>query len=68
MATDWFAVADKPVEVLRREFSLPAKSAEAVVSGSVGPWDAGGISPFQLNAGRKLAEAEGREYTGPTIE
>lgn len=68
MATDWFAVADKPVEVLRRELTLPAKSAEAVVSGSVGPWDAGGISPFQLNAGRKLAEAEGREYAGPSIE
>lgn len=65
MATDWFAVADKPVAVLRRELMLPAKSDEAVAAGSVGPWDAGGISPFQLNAGRRLAEAEGRDYTGP---
>src|SRR5947209_2509421 len=38
MATDWFAVADKPVEVLRRELLLPPKSEEALVSGSVGPW------------------------------
>jgi hypothetical protein len=67
MATDWFAVADKPVAVLRRELMLPDKSGEAVAAGSVGPWDAGGISPFQLNAGRKLAEAEGREYAGPSL-
>jgi hypothetical protein len=68
MATDWFAVADKPVAVLRTELMLPAKSDEALAAGSVGPWDAGGISPFQLNAGRKLAAAEGREYTGPGLE
>ncbi|NUP50505.1 MAG: hypothetical protein HOW97_24820 [Catenulispora sp.] len=67
MATDWFAVADKPVAVLRRELMLPDKSDEAVAAGSVGPWDAGGISPFQLNAGRKLAAAEGRDYTGPGL-
>ncbi|MBS2534867.1 hypothetical protein KGQ20_19025 [Catenulispora sp. NF23] len=65
MAADWFAVADKPVAVLRKELLLPPKSEEARTAGSVGPWDAEGISPFQLNAGRKLAAAEGREYTGP---
>ncbi|MBS2553377.1 hypothetical protein KGQ19_41640 [Catenulispora sp. NL8] len=64
MAADWFAVADKPVAVLRKELLLPPKSDEARTAGSVGPWDAEGISPFQLNAGRKLAAAEGREYTG----
>ena len=68
MAMDWFAIADKPVKVLRAELVLPPKSDEALGAGSVGPWDAGGISPFQLNAGRRLAEAEGREYTGPGIE
>ena len=65
MAADWFAVADKPVTVLRKELLLPPKSDEARTAGSVGPWDAEGISPFQLNAGRKLAAAEGREYTAP---
>ncbi|GAA2046270.1 hypothetical protein GCM10009839_58120 [Catenulispora yoronensis] len=67
MATDWFAVADKPVEVLRKELMLPGKSDAALRAGSVGPWDVGGISPFQLDAGRKLAEAEGREYAGPGL-
>ena len=65
MAMDWFAVADKPVEVVRKELVLPPKDPAAVRAGSVGPWDAGGISPFQLNAGRRLAEAEGREYLPP---
>jgi hypothetical protein len=67
MATDWFAIADKPVAVLRKELSLPAKSDEALAAGSVGPWEAAGISPFQLNSGRKLAEAEGRDYTSPDL-
>jgi hypothetical protein len=65
MAMDWFAVADRPVEVLRAELVLPPKAAGAVHAGSVGPWDAGGISPFQLAAGRRLAETEGREYRTP---
>jgi hypothetical protein len=68
MATDWFAVADKPVTVLRKELVLPPKSPDAVRAGSLGPWDAGGISPFQLNAGRRLAETEGREYEGPGLD
>jgi hypothetical protein len=65
MAADWFAIADKPVAVLRSELILPVKSEEALRAGSVGPWDAGGISPYQVNSGRKLAAAEGREYRGP---
>jgi hypothetical protein len=65
MATDWFAIADKPVAVLRSELMLPPKSDEALRAGSVGPWDAEGISPYQLNSGRKLAAAEGREYRAP---
>ena len=65
MGVDWFAIADKPVEVLRSELLLPPKSDDAVRAGSVGPWEAGGISPFQLNSGRRLAEAEGRDYVAP---
>ena len=34
------------------------KSPEAVAAGSVGPWDPGGISEFQLNAGRELASVK----------
>ena len=59
---DWFALADLPVAEARRRFGVVDKSPEAVAAGSVGPWDPGGISPFQLNAGRELAERQGRPY------
>jgi hypothetical protein len=38
------------------------KSEEALRAGSVGPWETGGISPFQVKAGMRLAESEGRQY------
>jgi hypothetical protein len=59
---DWFAHADTPLDELRREFGIVSKSPAALESGSVGPWEVGGISPFQQNSGRKLAEAEDRPY------
>jgi hypothetical protein len=62
LTTDWFELADAPVEEVRRHFAVPDKAATARQAGSVGPWDAGGISPFQREAGVKLAEAEGRPY------
>jgi hypothetical protein len=62
MATDWFEVADRPVEEVRKTLGIVAKDREAVVVGSHGPWEPGGISPFQLNAGQTLADAEGRPY------
>jgi hypothetical protein len=31
-------------------------------AGSVGPWERGGISPFQVGAGRDVATREGRPY------
>ncbi|MFF0490418.1 hypothetical protein ACFYTQ_15475 [Nocardia sp. NPDC004068] len=67
LALDWFALADRPVDVVRGEVELPPKDATAVRAGSVGPWDRGGISPFQANAGRQLAAAQGREYRGPEV-
>lgn len=62
MTADWFAVADRPLDVLRRELALPNKSTRALALGSAGPWEPGGISPFQLAAGRRAAELEGRAY------
>lgn len=59
---DWFELADRPVEEVRRRFGVVPKSAGAVAAGSVGPWEPGGISPFQLAAGKARAEAEGRAY------
>jgi hypothetical protein len=60
---DWFDVADRPVEVLRRELGVPAKGEVALAAGSTGPWQPGGISAFQLDAARQQAESRGVAYT-----
>lgn len=62
LGLDWFTLADRPVAVVRRELALPPKSSGALVAGSVGPWEAGGISSYQLAAGRRLAEQQHRAY------
>jgi hypothetical protein len=62
LAMDWLALADQPVEALRVRFSLVPKSEDAVVAGSVGPWEKGGISPFQMASGQKLADGRGVPY------
>lgn len=65
LGTDWFALADLPVDEVRQRFFLDGevdKSEAARAAGSVGPWEPGGISPYQAQAGRALAEAEGRPY------
>jgi hypothetical protein len=59
---DWFSVAHQSCEELRERFHLVAKSQEAVDAGSVGPWERGGISPFQMKAGQALAASQGRPY------
>ncbi|HEY6696607.1 MAG TPA: hypothetical protein VIZ67_00150 [Acidimicrobiales bacterium] len=59
---DWFALAPLPLEEVRARFNLRPKSPEAMGAGSSGPWAPGGISAFQLKAGRAMAAAEGREY------
>lgn len=59
---DWFAVAAVSCVDLRARFHLVPKAAEAVEAGSVGPWEPGGISPFQLDAGRALAAGRGLPY------
>ncbi|MGL5908785.1 MAG: hypothetical protein ACRCZP_02210, partial [Phycicoccus sp.] len=42
LALDWFDLADRPVEVLRRELGIPPKDSRALAAGSRGPWDDGG--------------------------
>jgi hypothetical protein len=59
---DWFAVAQRPCDDLRRRFHLLPKSKDAVAARSVGPWEPGGISPFQMKAGRVLAASSGVPY------
>ncbi len=62
LRVDWFDLAAMEVAEARERFSLAAKSPRAMTAGSVGPWEPGGISPFQMNAGRELAARLGRTY------
>jgi hypothetical protein len=62
LRVDWFALAALPVEEVRAHFGVGPKASEALERGSVGPWEPGGISPFQWKAGQALARIEGRPY------
>ncbi|MGO9857535.1 MAG: hypothetical protein ACLPYY_21150 [Acidimicrobiales bacterium] len=59
---DWFALAHRTCEDLQRRFHVLPKARRALEAGSVGPWERGGISPFQMNAGRQLAASRGVPY------
>ncbi|MEZ5144344.1 MAG: hypothetical protein R2726_17780 [Acidimicrobiales bacterium] len=62
LGLDWFELADLPVEEVRARFGVVPKSEAALAAGSVGPWEAGGISEYQDAAGRAAAERDGRPY------
>ena len=62
LATDWFAYADWPIEEVRAHLGLLPKSLRAIECGSVSPWEAGGMSPYQYAHGQQLAALEGRMY------
>jgi hypothetical protein len=62
LEVDFFALADRSVEEVRNHFGVPPKSERARASGSVGPFEPGGISPFQWNAGQQQAVDRGVDY------
>ena len=62
LRTDWFALADRTVEDVREHFGMIPKAAIARDAGSMGPWEVGGITPFQVDAGQAQADREGRAY------
>jgi hypothetical protein len=62
MGLDWFTIAHRPVDELRVEFGVVAKADEALAAGSVGPWEPGGISEYQLDAGRQRAQQRDEQY------
>ena len=62
LRTDWFALASRTVEDVREHFGVTEKSAEALAAGSTGPWEIGGISPFQIEAGQDLAQSRRWTY------
>jgi hypothetical protein len=59
---DWFERAHLSVDEVRAELGVVPKSDAALEAGSVGPWEAAGISPFQYEEGRRKATAAGRDY------
>lgn len=58
---DWFAIADRPLTVIRDEIGMTPKRLPAGVA-SPGPWQDGGITAYQLNAARAVAQTDGRDY------
>ena len=62
LQVDWFSLADRMVDDVRAHFGVGPKSDDAIAAGSVGPWEAGGISPYQVASGRMAADRAGREY------
>lgn len=59
---DWFEFAELEVAAARGHFGVGPKGAPAMEVGSPGPWERGGISPFQVAAGQAHAASEGRPY------
>lgn len=70
MAVDWFELAHRSVAEVREHFGVVPKSDAAIDAGSVGPWDAGGISEYQEQTGRQLALGRGEPYQsfGATVD
>jgi hypothetical protein len=62
MTTDWFQYADWPLDEVREHLGVLPKSARARDAESKTPWEAGGISQYQLEQGRAAAEARGSVY------
>jgi hypothetical protein len=62
LAVDWFDIADLTVDAARDRFGVAPKDDAAVAAGSVGPWEPGGISEFQLLQGQRRAEELGATY------
>jgi hypothetical protein len=62
LALDWFALAELSLADARAQLGVPEKDARAVDAGSVTAWEAGGISPYQYDAGRRAAEQAGRDF------
>jgi hypothetical protein len=59
---DWFTIADLPLQAARQHFEIPDKSAKARRAGSVSPWEPGGITPYQVEAGMRMAASLGIDY------
>jgi hypothetical protein len=59
LALDWFELAPLSLGQARARFQIPPKSAAALEAGSVGPFEPGGITEFQVSSARMMADASG---------
>jgi hypothetical protein len=62
LAVDWFALAESDIEEVRTRLGVVPKAVRAIELGSVTPWEPGGISAYQYEAGRRVAEEAGATY------
>ena len=63
LSVNWLEHADKTIGEVREMIGIPEKSAVAIRAGSVGAFDVGGITRFQISAGERMAESLGAEYS-----
>lgn len=59
LALDWFDLAEQPLDTVRNHFGITTKSASV---DSPGPFDPGGMTPYQLATGRAAAATRGINY------
>lgn len=62
IALDYFSLAERQLDELRAEFGIVPKSEQAIAAGSRGPFEPGGISESQIEAGTRMAQMQGRPY------
>ncbi len=62
LARDWFDDAHLSIDEVGAALGVVPISAHALESGSVTPWEPGGLSPHQLECGRAAAARDGRAY------
>jgi hypothetical protein len=62
LAVDWFEYAELPLEEVRGQLGIVAKDPRAIEAGSATPWEPGGISAYQYQAGIDAAERHHRSY------
>ncbi|MEI8335764.1 MAG: hypothetical protein WCG37_02735 [Actinomycetes bacterium] len=63
LSVDWLKHAGKSIDEVREMIGIPEKSSVALRAGSVGAFDVGGITRFQISAGERLAGSLGVEYS-----
>jgi hypothetical protein len=64
LSVDWFSHADQDLAAVRTRLGLPPKTDRAIAAGSIGPFQPGGISPYQARQGKRQAAQAGRIYDG----